>query len=68
MPTWLWGVLIWLVLCGLFAARWDWSRASKPEKMTDAPNGSDSRTNSSDLRDLLARSTVAATGVDQEHP
>jgi hypothetical protein len=27
MHHWLWGIGIWLLLCILFAARWDWSRA-----------------------------------------
>jgi hypothetical protein len=65
MPTWLWGVLIWFALLALFVARWDWSRASKP---ADTASELDSRIDNSDLNDLLARATAAATGVDQEQP
>ncbi|SAK59589.1 hypothetical protein AWB81_01866 [Caballeronia arationis] len=61
MPTWLWGVLIWFALLALFVARWDWSRASNPADATSEP---DSRIDESDMNGLLAKATVAATGIE----
>jgi hypothetical protein len=65
MPTWLWGGLIWLALCVLFVARWDWSRATPPAAKDESAEA-ETRIDNSDLHELLGKSTAAATGVDQE--